>query len=369
MPRFVAAYLAICIVAARAFAAAASASPVENPLTPLQQKQAEQAVDKALAWLASQQQPDGSFPSIRQGLPGVTGLCVLAFLSRGHQPGEGPYGDNITRAIEYLLSCQSRDGMLALGPIEPTFVGGGFGHAGTYSHAVAGLALSECYGMVGRELSQRIKPAVESARDFTLKFQGRPKRELDVGGWRYLRPHHDADSDLSVTSWHLLFLRSAKNAGIDVPSANIDAALAYVERSFHKDQGFFTYTVDNSHLSRGMVGAGILSLSLAGKHDSDMAHRAGQWILRNGFTRYNQPLRLERWFISVFYCTQGMFQLGGKYWRDFYPPTIKLLIDNQQPDGWWEQEDGAGDYGTCMTTAFCVLTLDTPNLFLPIFQR
>ena len=45
-----------------------------------------------LGWLATQQADDGSFPTLPQAQPAVTSLCVLAFLSRGHQPGLGPYG-------------------------------------------------------------------------------------------------------------------------------------------------------------------------------------------------------------------------------------------------------------------------------------
>jgi len=50
------------------------------------------------------------------------------------------------------------------------------------------------------------------------------KEEKNVGGWRYLnkRYPHLNDSDLSVTGWQLMFLRSAKNAGFDVPEKNIN---------------------------------------------------------------------------------------------------------------------------------------------------
>src|SRR2546423_14731636 len=42
------------------------------------------SVDRGLAFLASQQQPDGSFPSLPYAQPGVTSLCVLAFMAHGH---------------------------------------------------------------------------------------------------------------------------------------------------------------------------------------------------------------------------------------------------------------------------------------------
>ena len=36
----------------------------------------------------------------------MTSFCVMAFLSRGHTPGFGPYGKQLDRAIDYVLSCQ-----------------------------------------------------------------------------------------------------------------------------------------------------------------------------------------------------------------------------------------------------------------------
>ena len=61
-------------------------------LTRQEWKEVDQSVEKALAWLLEQQAPDGSFPTLQHGQPGVTSLCTMAFLSQGHLPGEGKYG-------------------------------------------------------------------------------------------------------------------------------------------------------------------------------------------------------------------------------------------------------------------------------------
>src|SRR4051812_40802075 len=100
------------VAAAAAAAPKKPAPPSDAVLTPLQQRQCEQSVDRALAWLASQQADDGSFPTVRPAQTGVSGLCLLAFLSRGHLPGQGRYGENITRAVRFLLASQADDGML-----------------------------------------------------------------------------------------------------------------------------------------------------------------------------------------------------------------------------------------------------------------
>ena len=55
----------------------------------------EAAVAKGLRWLASRQNQDGSFGDQRQWGPSVaiTSLSGLAFMSDGHLPGRGAYGD------------------------------------------------------------------------------------------------------------------------------------------------------------------------------------------------------------------------------------------------------------------------------------
>src|SRR5689334_6176245 len=50
-----------------------------NVLSADQWKHVDAAVHRALGWLASQQQPDGSFSTLDSGQPAVTSLCAMAF--------------------------------------------------------------------------------------------------------------------------------------------------------------------------------------------------------------------------------------------------------------------------------------------------
>jgi hypothetical protein len=340
----------------------------------------DQAIAKALAWLAAQQQPHGSFPTREIGEPAVTSLCVMAFLSAGHQPGDGPYGETLNRAIDFVLTCQKESGVFSF--LDPIVVNGNYARTrnASYNHAIAGLMLCEAYGQTSRERSARIKEAVDRALATTARMQHDPPKidPRDIGGWRYMHIWTTSRSDLSITAWQLMFLRSAKNAQFEMPDDEkmVTAGLKYVE-SLYQPQGVFFYghsELENSndrYASRGMMGAGILSLSLAGKHQTEMAQRAGDWLLENPFDEYGKTNHgYDRFHYSAYYCSNAAAQLGGKYWQELFPTLAKTLLGAQTPEGHWPPEtSGDAVYGVCYPTALTVLALTPGYQLLPIYQR
>ena len=123
-----------------------------------------------------------------------------------------------------------------------------------------------------------------------------------------------------------MFLRSAKNTRFDAPHEPLQQAMGYVKRCFDPPSGAFLYyalrTHSEGYLSRGMVGGGILILSLGGEHNTPMARQAGEWMLRQSFAKYNQSP--DPYHYAAYYASQAMFQLGGKYWEGFYPDSPNL---------------------------------------------
>ena len=128
----------------------------------------EESVDKALAWLASQQAEDGRFPSDQIAQSAVTSFAVVAFLSRGQMPDEGRYGKHISKAIEFVLSTQRRRGDFSLLPVTPPSNHLTPSQTVTYNHSIAGLMLGEVYGMTSGEVSKRIESAIERALIVTV---------------------------------------------------------------------------------------------------------------------------------------------------------------------------------------------------------
>lgn len=363
-----------------------SSTPQTDVLSKVEWDRLDNSVERALAWLAKQQQSDGSFSTLPQGQPAITGLCTMAFLAHGHLPNEGPYGRQLSQAVRYMASCQKDSGLIALmGPEGGIYRGGAshrVGGALSYNHAISSLALSEIYGVSAEKNTHMLRPVIESSLSLTLQMQRwKKRRKPDEGGWRYLHEHQydrePFDSDLSVTGWYIMSLRSAKNAGFEVPKQPIDNAVWYVKRCFHKEFGTFQMVAsDYDRRSRGMAGAGVLALAHAGMHESREAQLAGQWILEHDFSQYNRALPFthtyvdDRYHYSVFNCCQAMYQLGGRFWEEFFPPTAKVLLDNQQPSGSWPPESNHdGDYGETYTTSLVLLTLGAPNQLLPVFQR
>jgi hypothetical protein len=337
----------------------------------------EKSVDRALAWLASQQAADGSFPTSPPGQPAVTSLCIMAFLSRGHQPGYGPYGAQIERAIDFVISCQRPDGLFSYETPEAAHVVHGASHTAAYNHAIAGLMLGEVYGHVTGERAKNVKAAIGRALQFTRFLQLRSKPEYDQGGWRYLRAQAgQADSDLSATAWQLMFLRSARNAEFNVPQAYIDSAMGYVSRCWNPQQRMFNYTLNSSaagqYPSRGTTGAGIVALSLGGLHQTAMAQTAGDWLLAHPFRSLGETIGdWDRTFYGMYYCSQAAMQLGGRYWQGIYPPIAETLLASQKPGGSWPPEQARGDsvFGSDYTTAMAVLSLTPAYQLLPVYQR
>ena len=336
----------------------------------------EVAVDRALVFLASQQRADGSFASPSGGQPAVTSLCVMAFLSCGHVPGQGTYGKQVHRAIDFVLSSQRPNGLICYSQPKSYFQLHMASHTGLYNHAIAGLMLCEVYGMVDSRMNQRIRSAIPKAIRLSREYQYKFKRHKgDEGGWRYMRQERRSvsDSDLSVAGWQIMFFRSAKNAGFKVPRQYIDDGVRYVKRCYDDQRQLFRYRLYGADRlpTRAMSGAGILSLALAGEHHTEMVQSAGKWILSQSFDDYNAaPHRKDQYHYSVFYCSQAMFQLGGDYWATFYPPLVKTLLKHQRPDGSWDREsNGVGHFDNSYTTALVVLSLTPPYQILPIYQR
>lgn len=301
------------------------------------------AVDKGLAFLAKQQNKDGSFDADRYGGPhvGVTAICCLAFLANGELPGRGEYGHVVQKGLDYILSNAQESGLIASKNVS---------HGPMYGHGFATLFLGEMYGM---SKDDDVRDALVKAVRLIVKSQN------SEGGWRYQPIPFDAD--LSVTICQIKALRSARQAGIDVPKETIENAIQYVKDCQNPYDGGYRYMVGGGSSAFARSASGVASLYYAGVYKGDFI-KDGLAYLERQITTGDDRGGHE--YYGHYYCSQAMFIAGGKHWAAYFPKIRKRFLDNQSNDGSWDSPHG-NDYATGMT----LIVLQMPYRLLPIFQR
>lgn len=319
-----------------------------DPVFAKYQERVEQSVESGLAFLAQSQKPDGSFPGRYGDTSGVVSLVGMAFLSKGHLPGYGQYGDTVNTCIDFILDHQLPNGML-----NPT----ANGNEGMYSHHISTLFLSEVSGMTDIQRQQRIDESLSKALRLILDAQAIPKSAKNRGGWRY-KPD-STDSDLSASGWALMALRSARLNGANVPDENIAAAVDYIYRCFNRQNGGFGY--QDANPKETLTGCGLLCLELSGEHGKPDLLKAGDYILN---IREKIPAKQHEYY-GNYYNAQATFQLGGKYWETYATWMYDHYLSEQSPDGAWNSTL----HGSSYTTAMVLLSFTVPYRQLPIYQR
>ncbi len=349
----------ICLALAAALVLAVPLKAQEEPdVLDAYEQRVDASIDRALRYLVTQQQKDGSFKSGFKGNVGVTALCVMAFLAKGYTPGTGPYGENINKGIDHILAhAHQASGQLKSPP-------GGSSHGGMYGHCIATLLLSEVSGMVDRDRQKRIDEILPKAVALILSAQKIKKAGRHQGGWRYNPTSRD--SDISCTGWAIMALRSARGNGADVPGESIQEAVEYVKKCRHQTGGFGYQPGGGPGLAR--TGTALLCLELAGQHDSPPSRGAGDWVLQHLPDRFVGD---GFFYYGLYYCSQGMFQLGGKYWKGWARHMFEMMLKHQnRKDGSWPQGRGnESRAGQAYATAMGVLAMTVAYRQLPIYQR
>ena len=312
----------------------------------------ENAVEAGLRWLAAVQEPDGSWDGEKFGglsgyEPALTGLSLMAFLGAGYTQRAGIHATVVKKGIDYLISQQGSDGSIT---------------RYMYNHGIATLALCEAYGMTREE---RLKGPAQKGLEFIV--EARKPGE----GWRYW-PQPDI-SDLSVTGWQLMALKSGILAGLEVPMTPIDDAMKWIE-TLSSQAGLVGYT-NRDNPTMAMTAVGVLCRQLFGySRYSPLVERPVRRI------RANLPIwRRERGaetpvnFYYWYYATLALFNYGGEEWRGWNAKMRDILVDNQVAsgayDGSWEP---VGEWcksgGRIYASALAVMTLEVYYRYLPIYE-
>lgn len=327
------------------------------------------AMAKACRYLMAQQDEQGGISQREKDRGGrhitaMTSLSLLAFAAVGTQPGdESPEGKSMRNALNFVLRPENQ---------EPDGYFGAKDGSRMYGHGVVTLMLAEMLGM-GTDVAQDelIRIKCRKALDLILRAQKVPKSEPNRGGWRY-QPD-SGDSDMSVTVWQTMALRSAKNAGLDIPKESIDDAVRYIKRAYSPDGGVrrglstsggFGYMGPGREPST--TAEGLLALQVCGEYESEEVKGAAERLFKEGGIRQG-----ERWYYYLsYYYAQGMYQRGGKYAEEARKNIIDALLPLQAGDGSWDGNAGEEKQGgKIYATSLAVLSLAVKNHYLPIYQR
>lgn len=341
--------LAITLAAAPLARADAPTGQVVQDNVVVEEK-TETAIRGALKYLSAKQTPNGSWNAGGNEHPiAITAYTLIAFLSTGNLPGEGEYGKNVTRGVQYLLDSQRPDG----------YFNGSVAGQYMYGHGIATIALAEVYG---QSRDAKLKPKLEAAVKLILNSQN------PQGGWRY-QPH-PADADISVTVLQVVALRAAKNSGIDVPQTTIDNAVKFVKSCYDEKTGGFCY---QPHQQPGFArtAAAIYSLQVCGRYDDPMVFKGSTYIQEKAKAGGDNGGRGDQWFTyGNFYAAPAEYMIGGDSWKDFYVGMNKKLMDKVKHEGdyyYWEPLDYK--VGNIYATAVYTMILAMPYHYLPLYQR
>ncbi|HGY90632.1 MAG TPA: hypothetical protein ENK43_05605 [Planctomycetes bacterium] len=145
---------------------------------------------------------------------GTTALALLAFLGDDNGPDEGKYAKAVKRGLSWLMERQDAEGAFATRGDHPTMNG-----------AMAVLALAEAYGAT---MDDRYEGPVTRGVRALLARRG-PK-----GLWAPGSKSREA-SDLLTTTWCVMALRSASDAGVEVDESVFEKVMARLDAVTDKD--------------------------------------------------------------------------------------------------------------------------------------
>lgn len=322
----------------------------------------DEATKRGVTFLLKEQDKSGAIREFGMHDTAMTSLSLLAMAAVGHLPGDPtPEGEAAQRALDFLLSkgVQDADGYF-----------GARDNSRMYGHGIATLALAELLGMSNDGTSrERIRDACKRGVELILRAQQVQKsRKQDEGGWRYTPKAND--SDLSVSIWQLMALRSAKNAGLEVPSDAINRAVGYIRNSFRKPPNpasptGFSYT-PGAVAEWSTAAEGLLALQVCGEYEAMEVKETSDWLLKN--PPKGSGSRQKWFYYGTYYYAQGMYQRGGQHAAESAKFVREALLPLQEKDGNWKAASDA-EKNRIYCTAMALLSLSVKYHFLPIYQR
>ncbi len=341
----------------------------------------EQAVERALDWLARHQDADGRWDGATAHYddgtvvtgdddftihcpPGetcfgecvyweadtaLTGLALLSYLGAGYTHTDGKYAETVSKGLDFLLGAQKPDGDLR----------GASKAVGMYCHAMATVAMCEAYAMTGDE---RLRASVERAVAFLVR-----SRANDGLAWRYAPGAPVGDT--SILGWVVMALKSAREVGLTLP-ANVQAGtLTWLSKVASGDSnGLACYQPGDGVTPTMTAEAWVCRQFLGAGGPGPASSEAASYLLAHGPNA--ETYNLYYWY----YGTLAMYQHGGDAWyrwnalvRDEI--TRRQVVQGHAAGSWAPDPSPYGvKGGRIYCTALATLSLEVYYRYLRLYD-
>ncbi|GEM_PF-2892530 len=326
----------------------------------------EEAVDSALGFLARTAGEDGRWDSKKHGSRenvdlAMTGLSLLAFAGAGQTAEVGDHRETVKKAVAFLISKQDPE----TGRIWEKGQGGyGVG----YTHAICGMALAEVAAL---DRDEKTLEAARKAVDYAVNVHAyKDERTGERGGWRY---NAGQKPDTSVTGWFVMQLKSAFEAGVDVPGEAMEGAVRFLERvrAKKKDEDgerLHLYGYDDPwEMNARRSAIGCLCRLYIDASPPELAGSAA-WITEKRMPSWKK----QDWY----YWYYGMlltFQVDRDRFLEWNEALRDLIVENQVQEGdlagSWDPQGEFAKYGRLFSTTLATLCLEVYYRYAPVDRR
>lgn len=342
-------------------------------------RETEDAVEKALDYLAAAQNKNGSWGSAESFKTGdaaaLTSLALLSFFAHGENFQSKKYSKVIHKGSDFLIELANHP--------DIEYAGSSFGHA------ILTYALAEGYAVSGsmslrNALEKRVRSILNRQNkfgSFAPNYDNSPQappqetkkddplfREIIIG---------ESACDLSLLGWHIQALTAARNAGIrlDGLDKTLELAAEALIKIHQAEKGGFSQGINMGRFpaADNMNPVGLLGLQLLNAGGSNPARRAERILqeIRPPQWKAGGKFPLYRWY----YHTQALFQAEkgrGKRWEEWNEALKKELLAARRPDGSWQLPGGDGSFKvrnsadlSIYGTTLCCLMLQVYYRYLP----
>lgn len=317
------------------------------------------AVERALAWIAAQQnRENGSWDfdhrksspqGIASGNPGTaatntgaTGLALLPFLGKGYTHlKESPYQETVRKGLYYLQTNM----------IVHDY-GGDLQQGNMYGHGLAAIALCEAYAMTE-------DPELEFAAQEAIRFI--EYAQHNQGGWRY-GPHEAGDT--SVFGWQLMALKSGLIGNLLVSSQTVGLADYFLDTVQAENGSKYGYQRPGTQKTTSAIGL-LCRMYLGWERYDQRLKNGAKFLAKEG------PSETDMYY--NYYATNVLSHMGEPYWKNWNRKLSNYLVKSQsnksfESGSWYFQDRHAEKGGRLYVTCLSAMILEVYYRHMPLYS-